>query len=317
MSANDQTRAGPSPFSEHPEKRDRPQADKPDGPLPSTVSPDTLARLAVTGARRLTPANCQIFEGTYSLLHCTVLDDQIYRGVFASLAFPVSHPDKFVCLRYHDSDGKNKEIGLIEDLSVFDPRAQELIRESLGKHYYEQQIERIHRVQFRYGLLFFDVQTRRGREQFTMRWQYDRAQDYGEHGKVLLDTFENRFIIPDERDLPALYLLVATGVAARHGPPCGRLCPGRKARCRPSHRPASHPDEPGPPEPGRGPGPLITPPRPACRPAPPPAARPPSGTAAGRPNRSPPQSPPRCTRCPGTCAAIGPWSSPRPPRPPD
>ena len=170
--------------------------------VPVMVDPATLARLAETGERRIVPGNCQIFEGTFSLLHCTVLNDQIYRGVFASLAFPVSHPDKFICLRYHDSDGKNKPIGLIEDLSVFDEASQALIRESLRKHYYEQRIERIIKVQFKFGLLFFDVQTGRGPGEFTMHWQYDRAQDYGEHGKVLLDTFENRFVIPDLRTLP-------------------------------------------------------------------------------------------------------------------
>ncbi len=172
-----------------------------DPAVPRDVSAETMGRLAEAGARRLGPDNCQIFQGTYSLLHCTVLNDQIYRGVFASLAFPVSHPDRYVCLRYHDSDGKNKEIGLIEDLSVFDPAARDLILESLRKHYYEQQVQRIQRVTFRFGLLFFEVMTGRGREQFTMRWQYDRAQDYGENGKVLLDTFDNRWIIPDVRAL--------------------------------------------------------------------------------------------------------------------
>ncbi|MDD4889078.1 MAG: DUF1854 domain-containing protein [Phycisphaerae bacterium] len=170
---------------------------------PPVVTRETMARLSATGPRRLTPANCQIFEGTYSLLHCTVMGDQIYRGVFASLAFPVSQPDRFICLRYHGSDGKNKEIGLIEDLNVFDAAAQGLIRESLAKHYYEQRIKRIVKITFKFGLLFFEVETERGREQFTMAWQVDRAQDYGEGGKVLLDTFENRFIIPDVRELPA------------------------------------------------------------------------------------------------------------------
>lgn len=175
------------------------------GPIPAApvVSPATAARLASTGVRRLTPQNCQIFEGTYSLLHCTVVGDQIYRGVFASLAFPVSQPDRFICLRYHDSDGKNKEIGLIEDLSQFDEHARRLILQSLRKHYYEQRITRIHKISYKFGLLFVEVETERGRQQFTMRWQVDRAQDYGEHGKVLLDTFDNRFIIPDIRKLPS------------------------------------------------------------------------------------------------------------------
>lgn len=160
------------------------------------------ARLDDVGVRRLTPANCQIFEGTYSLLHCTVLNDQIYRGVFASLTFPVTHPTRLISLRYHDSGGKSREIGLIEDLGTFDEAAQALIRESLAKHYHEQVIQRIHRVQLRYGLLFFDVDTERGREEFMLRYQGDRAQDWGEHGKVLLDTFDNRYVIPDLRALP-------------------------------------------------------------------------------------------------------------------
>ena len=204
-----------------------------DRPIP--VDAATMNRLASTGTRRLSPANCQIFQGTFSLLHCTVVGDQIYRGVFASLAFPVSQPDRFICLRYHDSDGKNKDIGVIEDLAVFDEPARQLIQQSLRKHYYEQRVLRVLKIQVRFGLLFIDVLTDRDsepsslspagggkgegisagiggrpegkgspgtRQQFTMRWQVDRAQDYGEHGKVLLDTFENRFVIHDLRQLP-------------------------------------------------------------------------------------------------------------------
>ncbi len=35
-----------------------------------------------------------------------------------------------------------------------------------------------------------------------MRWRYDRTQDFGESGKVLLDVYENRYIIPDVNSLP-------------------------------------------------------------------------------------------------------------------
>jgi hypothetical protein len=162
-------------------------------------SADALA----TGVRRLTPANCEIFRGTFSLLHCTVLGDQIYRGVFASLCFPVKHPNRFISLRYHSSKGKAEEIGLIEDLTPFPDKARELVLDSLHKHYHEQFIERVDKVTFQFGLLHFDVQTGRGQEHFTMRWQTDRAQDYGDHGKVLLDSFENRYVITDVEQLPA------------------------------------------------------------------------------------------------------------------
>ena len=35
-----------------------------------------------------------------------------------------------------------------------------------------------------------------------MPWRYDRAEDYGTNGKVLLDAYDNRYIIPDLAQLP-------------------------------------------------------------------------------------------------------------------
>ncbi len=120
---------------------------------PETVDAVDRARLDDVGVRRLAPENCQIFRGTFSLLHATVLGDQIYRGVFASLTFPVKHPTRLISLRYHDSGGKAREIGLIEDLAAFPDDARALIHESLAKHYHEQTITRIHRITMRYGLV--------------------------------------------------------------------------------------------------------------------------------------------------------------------
>lgn len=166
-------------------------------------------RMVATGVRRLSPADTQIFEGTFSLLHCSVKGENLYRGVFAVLMFPIRYPDKYVSLWYTDIDledkdkDKDREIGLIEDLNAFPPETRSLIRDSLVKHYYEQTITRIHEVEYKHGLLFFDVETRHGPREFVMRWSYDRAEEYGAHGKVLLDAFDNRWIIPDVDALPA------------------------------------------------------------------------------------------------------------------
>ncbi len=35
-----------------------------------------------------------------------------------------------------------------------------------------------------------------------MRWQQDRAEDYGEGGKILLDTDDNRYLAPDVASMP-------------------------------------------------------------------------------------------------------------------
>jgi len=169
----------------------------------TSTQPQTESRLAVTGVRRLTPATTKIFEGTFTLLHCAVMGDQTYRGVFAVLMFPIRYPDRFISLRYTDEEDKTREIGVIDDLSAFPEGTQTLIRNVLKKQYHEHIISRVYEVRDEFGLLFFDVETQRGRQEFMMPWRHDRAEDFGAGGKVLLDVNENRFIVPDVMALPA------------------------------------------------------------------------------------------------------------------
>jgi hypothetical protein len=168
---------------------------------PAPASAPTLD-LAQVGVRRLSPEITTIFEGTFSLLHCAIKGDSLYRAVFAMRMFPVRLPERYIALHYTDASEKECEIGIIDDLTAFPEDQQVLVRRSLTLQYHEQFIRRIHEVRTEFGLLFFDVETQRGQEQFTMPWRGDRAEDFGEHGKVLLDAFDNRFIITDLTALP-------------------------------------------------------------------------------------------------------------------
>lgn len=159
-------------------------------------------RLAGIGVRFLTPAETTIFEGTFSLMHVAVKGDTLYRGVFAVMMFPIRYPDRFVSLRYTDNRDREQEIGVIDDLAAFPEEVRALVRSSMQKHYHEQIISRIFEVENRYGLLFFEVETQLGRGRFVMPWRGDRAEDYGASGKVLLDAYDNRYIIPDLAALP-------------------------------------------------------------------------------------------------------------------
>ena len=172
--------------------------------MSDTITPPPAdSRLAVTGVRRLTPATTKIFEGAFALLHCVVTNDQVYRGVFAVLMFPIRYPDRYISLRYTGEKDKVREIGVIEDLSTFPLETQALIRAVLKKQYHEHIIQRVYAVRNEFGLLFFDVETQRGRQEFMMPWRHDRAEDFGAGGKVLLDVNDNRFIVPDVLALPA------------------------------------------------------------------------------------------------------------------
>ncbi len=159
------------------------------------------------GILYLDPKTTRIFTGAHDLLHVQIeapdwKGERLFRGVFAALAFPISQPDRFISLRYFEMDGRDKEIGMIENPREFPEDAQDLIRRSLARNYYELTINRVCTVEFKYGLLFFEVETEKGKGEFQMRWRYDRTQDFGENGKVLLDVYENRYIIPDVNALP-------------------------------------------------------------------------------------------------------------------
>ena len=167
------------------------------------TQPVAASRLAGTGVRRLTPATTKIFEGAFSLMHCAVAGDPMYRGVFAVLMFPIRYPDRYISMRYTGEKDKVFEIGVIEDLSLFPEATQALVREVLKKQYHEHIIQRVYEVRDEFGLLFFDVETQRGRQEFMMPWRHDRAEDFGTGGKVLLDVNENRYIVPDVMALPA------------------------------------------------------------------------------------------------------------------
>jgi len=130
-------------------------------------------------------------------------EDLVYRGVFAALCFPVTCPHQYVSLRYIDTGGEEREIGVIRDPSEFPAESRRLIAASLANYYFEFEILRIFKIELRYNLLMFDVETDHGPRQFEMYWRGDRAQNYGREGKVLFDIFENRYVVRDVSKLLA------------------------------------------------------------------------------------------------------------------
>ena len=150
-----------------------------------------------TEVRYLTPDVCRIHLGTLDALHCTVKNEGIYGGVYAVYVFPVAHSDHYISLLQRRPEREDLEIGIIRDLSLFGEEEQKLIRHALARRYFIHTVTRLHSVGWKYGFVSMDVDTDKGRVEFLMKWQQDRAVDYGEHGKVLIDMNENRYLIPD------------------------------------------------------------------------------------------------------------------------
>ena len=154
-----------------------------------------------TEIRYLTPETCRIHLGSLESLHCTVKNEGVYGGVYAVYVFPVAHKERYISLLQRRPDREDLEIGIIRDLDAFGEEERRLIRHALARRYFIHTITRIHEIGWRYGFVFMDVDTDKGRVEFLMKWQIDRAVDYGDGGKVLIDMNENRYLIPDLKAL--------------------------------------------------------------------------------------------------------------------
>ena len=172
---------------------DRPCREPPPKPAepPAGEGPDQ------TRPRYLCPDGCMIHLGSLGALHVTIAGERIYGGVHAAYAFPVSHSQQYICLIHSGVDGATEEIGIIQDLRRFPAPQADLVRQALARRYFVHTVSRIRDIGWKHGFVALDVETDKGPMSFLMRWQQDRAVDYGQRGKVLIDVSGNRYLIPD------------------------------------------------------------------------------------------------------------------------
>jgi ATP-binding cassette subfamily B protein len=161
-----------------------------------------LPRIGGHEMRWLEPSRAVVHTGSYNTLHVTVRDERIYGGVFALRCMPVKHPDRYISLRYLDGDGHEHEVGMIRDLGDWPEEAADLIRESLRRRYFVHTVRSMDSIRQVGNYIHVQVETDRGPMSFTLRAQADRVQDFGARGKMLLDTDENRYLVPDVDGLP-------------------------------------------------------------------------------------------------------------------
>lgn len=146
--------------------------------------------------RWLAPENCTLGLDERGGLQA-VVGEETYRGVHVVRAFPATHVSRYLSLRYDDHDGQQHEIGIVRDLHDWPAADRQLLEDALRRRYLLETITGIDAIELKFGLLEFRVRTARGPATFMMRWSQNQAQDFGPHGKMLLDVDENRFLLPD------------------------------------------------------------------------------------------------------------------------
>ena len=148
----------------------------------------------------LDPKDITIHESELAGMNVTV-GGETFEEVRASLALPITEPDRYVSLRIGASKGEEQEIGMIRDVNELSPENQALVRRELRKRYFLHVIYKILSLKEKFGFLYFEAETSKGLRKFAVRWEYNRVQEYSEFGRIIIDTDDNRYIIPDLRKL--------------------------------------------------------------------------------------------------------------------
>jgi hypothetical protein len=115
------------------------------------------------------------------------LDVQVLR------AMPLAVEDEFIVLR----DGKNKELGILENLEGMDAASRDVIEKALRKRYFLPKILKINGIQERFNSADWDVETDRGPFHIQTKAIHESVIELG-GGRILLkDNEENRYEIPN------------------------------------------------------------------------------------------------------------------------
>lgn len=122
--------------------------------------------------------------------------------VFFYRCFPHSMPDEWISVR----DVEGNELGMIQKLTDFNERVQELLQEQIRLRYFAPEILKIIDVKEEFGNVYWDVETSAGACRFTSGnggWAIVRINEFQ---VLVIDIDGNRFEIPDLRKLPATTL---------------------------------------------------------------------------------------------------------------
>ena len=150
----------------------------------------------------LSPHTTEFRKGENEVFELWVDGERQATSVYIVAALPATQHEAYLSVRQWRDHGEDVEIGMIAKLSDWSPENQSMGRQLLQRRYLLRTIDRVLQVKLHLGFLEFEVLTNLGNERFTMRWTQSQAIDFGDSGKLIMDTEENRYIVKDIEQLP-------------------------------------------------------------------------------------------------------------------
>ena len=116
--------------------------------------------------------------------------------------FPHSGPDENI-LVVKRVEGKDEEVGIIEELAALDDAQAQLVRDDLSFHYFAPRIIDVAKLDERFGMNEFQVTTDKGERTFYVRNIKENIVIHDDTGMVFINDIQKcRYYIPDYRTLP-------------------------------------------------------------------------------------------------------------------
>ena len=137
------------------------------------------------------------FAAQGASLRLTLENETSYPDVEVIRLFPLSDPDCY--LSVHDKD--DTEIGVLVSLAELDEENRSLILERLDRRYLMPIVKRVIKVEERFGVTDWEVETNRGKRKFTMRNLRENITQLTPYRWLFSDVDGNRY---DVRDLSQL-----------------------------------------------------------------------------------------------------------------
>ena len=170
---------------------------------PATAAAEPASEpAAAAGIVWLDPTRHRFRVGDQQRIELDATDGNTPAVVFVIRTFPATHPEEYLSVRGWDEHGDEVELGMIRRLDDWPEAERRVLRDALRRRSLIREVRRVHEVRLVHGYLDFDVEADCGRRRFTIRWTQGQAFDFGIGGKLLVDTDENRWVVPRIDGLP-------------------------------------------------------------------------------------------------------------------
>lgn len=165
----------------------------------------------------LTPENAVFEESVGGLVSLTLKNEdgttETFERVILNRSFPISSPDSFICVREPDTKekGQGDEIGIIENVHIFDEDTVRLFEKEFSVRYFTPEIFHILNSKEKFGYTYWDAETSAGRVEIVINDLFNSIREQEDGRVTVFDMDGDHFVIPDPKKLDrASYRVIET-----------------------------------------------------------------------------------------------------------